>query len=440
MMGYFEKRGLNRWRLVVVTGYKSDGKQIREYENVSIDDPLILKSQKKIEDLLNKELLLFEMKVKAGNYISPEKMKFSEFVDEWREKYALDTLSPSSLNVYDIIIDKRLIPVFGHMRLDQIKAMHILTFIKDLEKPGSRMDGKEGYLDSGTVGYIYRVLKNIFTRAVDWKLIPENPMDGIAKPKPKNSKEKLLKQRSNPQFYDSEEAQLVVDALYKESRKWRLLIFGSMFGGCRRGEILALEWHNVNFENQTITIENNIPLSKKGKAIEKDPKSVSSNRAIDMPDWYFEELVKYHEEWHLEKEDLGTKWLGSEREFVFHNGTGVPYYYQHPYKWWKRFCTRHKLRFIKFHGLRHSSGTLLLEDESEANFDSVLKAIQERLGHSRLSTTSDIYVHVTKKVKKKTAGKYDKFSRSNAPDSHPDDSGEDVGGELGEKPKLRRVK
>lgn len=285
------------------------------------------------------------------------------------------------------------------MRLDQIKAMHILSFIKDLDKPRARKDGKEGELDSGTVGYIYRILKNIFTRACEWKLIPENPMDGIAKPKQKNSKEKLLQNRENPQYYDENEAQLVVDALYKETRKWRLLILGSMFGGCRRGELLGLEWPNVNFADQSIVVENNIPLSKDGKAVEKGPKSIASYRTIDMPSWYMDELLKYYDEWQREKANLGTKWAGEDRQYIFHNGKGAPYYYQHPYKWWKRFCARHDIRFIKFHGLN--------------NFDSILKAIQERLGHSRLSTTSDIYVHVTKKVKKKTAGKYDKFARSN---------------------------
>lgn len=434
-MGYFEKRGENKWRLVVVTGYKSDGTQIRERENIEIDDPQILKSQKKIKDFLNKELLKFEMKVQAGNYITPEKMLFSAFIEEWRTKYGKSQLSPTTLKVYNDVINVRLMPVFGHMKLDQIKAMHILSFLKDLEKPGSRKDGKEGTLDSGTIGYIYRVLKNIFTRATEWKLLPENPMEGIAKPKPKNSREKLLQQRENPQYYNESEAQMVVDALYKETRKWRLLILGSMFGGFRRGELLGLEWPNVNFTDNTIIIDNNIPLSEGGEAIEKDPKSIASNRTVDMPEWYMEELKLYYGEWFRERDRLGTKWVGAERQFVFHNGTGTPYYYQHPYKWFKRFCTRHKIRFIKFHGLRHSSGTLLLEDEDESNFDSILKAIQERLGHARFSTTTDSYVHVTKKLKKRTAGKYDKFSRS----ANKQQLG-DTGGELGEESKLKRIK
>lgn len=434
-MGYIEKRGKNKWRLVVVTGYNPDNTQSRERKNITIDDPEILKSTKKIEKYLQRELVSFENLVLSGNYSTPEKMLLSQFIDEWREKYAKDALSPSTLSVYENHIKARILPHFGHMRIDQIKPLHLLSFIKELEKTGARKDGLNKPLDVGTVNYIYRVLKNIFTRATEWKVLTDNPMDGVAKPKEKNAKEKLLEKKSNPQFYDEAEAQIVVNALYKESRKWRLLIFGSMFGGFRRGELLALEWHNVNFPEQTLTVENNIPLTLKGSAIEKSPKSIASYRSVDMPAWYMDEMRKYYDEWLREKEKLGTKWTGEDRMFVFHNGTGSPYYYQHPYKWWKRFCKRHDIRFIKFHGLRHSSGTLLLEDEDENNFDSILKAIQERLGHSRLSTTADIYVHLTKKVKKRTAGKYDKFAPQG--NNHP---GEEFGGELGEKSKLRRIK
>ncbi|MCR8633439.1 tyrosine-type recombinase/integrase [Paenibacillus radicis (ex Xue et al. 2023)] len=412
-MASIEPRGKNTWRLTVEVGYGPNQKRLRERDTVEVTDPKILKSPKKLQDYLDEELLKFKIKVEAGNYISPEKMRFSDFVEEWRQKYASDpnNLSPSTLNTYEDHIRSRLIPMFGHMRIDQISAMHIVTFLKELEKPGSRLDGRNDPLDSGTIGYIYRVLKNILTRAVEWKLISKNPMEKIKKPAPKDAKKKMLEQRANPQYYDEKEAQLVVDALYKESRKWRLLILGSMIGGCRRGELLGLELINVNFEDYTITVENNIPLSKKGVAIEKGPKSLASYRVIDMPEWYMEELEAYFREWDLERKHLGSKWLGGKREYLFHNGTGKPYYYQHPSKWWLRFCKRHELRYIKFHGLRHSSGTLLLEDEDEAYFDSILIAIQRRLGHSRLSTTSDTYVHVTKKVKKRTAGKFDKFAR-----------------------------
>ncbi|PJN53626.1 hypothetical protein PAEVO_03460 [Paenibacillus sp. GM2FR] len=412
-MADYEPRGENSWRLTISLGKGPNGKKIRKRKTVTVEDPAILKSKKKLDQYLNEEWLKFKIEVEAGAYIDASKMKFSDFVNEWREKYASNpkNLSPTTLEIYEVHIKSRIIPAFGHMRIDQINAMKIVTFLNNLEKPGSRLDGREDPLDASTIGYIYRVLKNIFARADEWNVIKENPMNGLSKPKEKDAKTKMLEQRKNPQFYDEKEAQLVVDALYKESRKWRLLILGSMIGGCRRGELIALEWQFVNFEDGYIEIDNNIPLTKDGKAVEKAPKSTASYRTIDMPDWYIDELKTYYREWLLEKKHLGTKWLGEDRQFVFHNGKGQPYYYKHPSRWWERFCKRHDIRYIKFHGLRHSMGTLLLEDEDESNFDSILIAIQRRIGHARLSTTSDIYVHVTKKVKQRTAGKFDKFSR-----------------------------
>lgn len=414
-MADYAKRGKNSWRLTVSLGNGPGNKKIRERTTIRVEDPKILNSPRKLEQHLEEEWLKFKIEVETGAYITPDKMKFSDFVDEWREKYASNpsNLSPTTLKCYEDYISSRLIPAFGHMQIDQITAMQIVTFLSDLEKPGARLDGSDKPLEQGTIGYIYRVLKNIFTRAVDWKVIKENPMEGIAKPKEKDAKQKYLEQKINPQFYDEEEAQRVVDCLYKETLKWRLLILGSMIGGWRRGELIGLEWHNVDFENRILTVENNIPLTKDGEAVEKGPKSFASYRDVDMPEWYMNDLSLYRQEWLETKDKLGDKWLGENREYVFHNGKGKPYYYQHPYKWWKRFCLRHKIRFIKFHGLRHSMGTLMLEDETEANFDSVLIAVQRRLGHSRLSTSADVYTHISKKVKRRTTSKFDKFSRQN---------------------------
>jgi integrase len=424
-MANIQKRGGNTWFFTVYLGKGPDNKYIRKTKTVEVTEEL---TPKNLKEHLEYEYAKFRIEVETGSYITPGKKSFSEFKVMWAENYAKSSLSPTTLEAYNGIIEDRLIPAFGHLRLDQIKTSHILAFLKELEKPGARKTPKidkpltekqlaksKEPLDFGTIGYIYRVLKNIFTQAVAWNLLPTNPMSGISKPTPDNDLKKIkqAKQKKNPQYYNEEEAQAVVDALYKECRKWRLLILGSLIGGFRRGELNGLEKPLVNFEDNSIGIENNIPLTKEGKAIEKDPKSLSSIRNVGMPEWYMTEMKLHFEEWEQEKDDLKDKWEGGDREFVFHNGTGAPYYYQHASKWWVRFCKRHNLRYIKFHGLRHSTGTLLIEDEDDSQVDTLLIAIQHRLGHSRLSTTSDIYVHVTKKVKMRTTGKFDKFARSN---------------------------
>lgn len=454
--GSIEKRGELSWRLRIDLGYHPDGTRNRPNETIEIEDPVLMKlsakctklsdAPKKLREYLDDQLASFKSKVVSGEYIKPGMMTFEKFVlDEWHPKYATDedNLSPSTCISYMQIVNSRLLAQFGRYQINEIKTMQIVTYMKSLSKPGSRLIPKtkrlltekqkaklKEPLTAGAIVFIYRVLDNIFSRAHDWKVIASNPMNGVVKPKEKDARTKRIEQRNNPQFYDEEEAQLVVDALYKETRKWRLMILGSMIGGCRRGELVGLEWPFVETSKNLISIENNIPITSKGVAKEKGPKTSASYRDIDMPEWYMEEMRIYEREWHLDKKYLVNKgkWLGSDRQFVFHNGNGKPYYYQHPSKWWKRFCQRHGLRYIKFHGLRHSTGTLLLEDEDEANFESILMVIQRRLGHARLSTTTDTYVHVSKKVKARTEGKFDKFSRKTAQEEKP------------EQAKLKRVK
>ncbi|MHA0855888.1 site-specific integrase [Paenibacillus sp. CMAA1364] len=446
-MANFRQRGTNTWEFTVSMGKGPNNKYDRRYKTIEVTEKM---SPKKLQEHLEFEYAKFKQELETGEYITPGKKTFKEFIPMWKDNYAAMNLSPTTLEVYESHIESRLIPTFGHLYLEQVKPGLILDFLKALEKPGARLDNRKSKipvelsstpketepkpLDFGTIGYIYRVLKNILTRAVEWKMISSNPMSGIKKPTADNEtkKRKQLEQKNNPQYYNEDEAQAVVDALYKESRKWRLFILGSMIGGYRRGELVALEWASVLFDENNISIENNIPMTKKGKAIEKDPKSLSSIRTVDMPEWYMEELQLYYKEWEEDKENLRDKWLGEDRQFVFHNGTGNPYYYKHPSRWWERFCERHSLRYIKFHGLRHSMGTLLIEDEDESQIDHILMAIQKRLGHSRLSTSADIYVHLTKKVKKRTSGKFDKFARKDTPLIDPV--------EISEPPQLKRVK
>lgn len=153
--------------------------------------------------------------------------------------------------------------------------MHILSLLEDLRKPCARKDKLDGTLSSGTIEYIYRVIKNIFSRATDWGILTHSPMASIKKPKVTQQKLK---------FYDEQEAADVIILLYKEAPlMWRIFCICAILGGFRRGELLALEWSEVDFENHTITINKSISLTIKGQAIIKLPKTDDSIRTVDMP-------------------------------------------------------------------------------------------------------------------------------------------------------------
>lgn len=410
MRGSIEKRGVYKWRLRVDLGIQTDNKRNRPSVTIEIDDPSLMKMSEKctgykdasrsLRDYLDDQLSDFKRRVLSGEYIQADKMTFKEFVEnEWKPKYASheDNLSPLAFKNYCGHIKKHIMPVFGEKELSEIKTLHIVTFVNNLSKPGARKDGKGDTLSSGTIQFIHRVLKNILTRATEWQLIKNNPMEGVKKPKVV---------QSEFDFYDEAEAKEVIAALYQESRRWRLFILGAMIGGCRRGELIGLEWTDVDFENKTISINKSISLTEKSMAVEKGPKSKSSKRTIDMPDWYIDELETHKREWELEKKKaiIAGEWVGGERTYVFHAGQGKPFYHSYPTEWWRKFLKRHGLKRIRLHDLRHSSATLLIEAGAS------LKAIQKRLGHAKHQTTADIYAHVTKKVSRDTAEKFDKFA------------------------------
>jgi len=284
--------------------------------------------------------------------------------------------------------------VIGHKQIDQIKSLHIITILDDLSQPGARIDGKGDILSSGTIQFIHRVMKNIFNRALDWKLLKVHPMEGIKKP---------TVTQAPIQYYNEEEARRAIDALSKEALMWRLYCLGALIGGFRRGELLALEWTDINFEENTIYIDESISLTVNGIAIIGKPKTKCSIGEVDMPQWYMDELKLHQGEWIANKDEVGDKWAGGNREFVFHAGFGTPLYYSYPSKWWKKFTIRHGIKTISLHGLRHSSSTILLENGTD------LKTIQERLRHASYTTTAELYTHVTKKVSRATAAKFDKF-------------------------------
>lgn len=412
--GSIEKRSEKSYRLTVELGYDSNGERIRERKTVQVpDDVLKSKSKKQLDMFLDDELTAFRRELETGHYIKPHRFTLDRFYEVWNSEYATNpkNLSPTTYEKYSWIYDSRLKKRFGHWWLDDIGAFELVTFLNTLEEEeGARLDGKPGPLSTSAIKDIHKTLNSILKFAVKLKVIKDNPMSGINAP---------AVTYENKEFYDEDEAYSVLEALYHEPRKQRLMVMGALIGGERRGEINAVKWGQISYEDRKISVEDNIPLTKAGVAVEKGPKSKSSVRKVSYPAWYMAELREFEMEWRGERKlaiDAGV-WVGGDEEngysndYIFHNGKGKPFYFQYISKWWMKFCKRHELRYITFHELRHSSVTLIIEEvvKQGESPEMILKAIQAQLGHAKYSTTFDIYGHVTKKMSDITAQKMDKF-------------------------------
>src|SRR5690606_4369642 len=190
------------------------------------------------------------------------------------------------------ILNAHILPSIGDMRLDTIRTIHCVNLMDEL----SRRPGRGGKpLSGSTLLNVHKVLDSIFSKAVEWRLIKENPMDGVERPK---------MDRWKKQYYDEEEAKEVIAALYQEPVEWRLYFLGLMLGGFRRGELLALEWKDVDFENNLTHVTKSISLTKDGQPVESKPKT-DSEGTVAMPDWYMRELEAYHRQWKKERLQIG---------------------------------------------------------------------------------------------------------------------------------------
>ena len=397
-MASIEKRGKNSWRLVVEAGRDAKGRRRREKKTIHVEDKALLRTKKKLRDYLEARLYEFKREVEAGEYIRPQKMLFGDFVEtQWKPKYAEKEFAKSTQVTFYQHLRVHILPWFGHMCLRSIKTMHVVDFMNYLATPAAKKDRKNingGILSGGTRVYILKVLRSVFSAAVEWNFISKNPCDGVRWPKVR---------KKEVEVYEEEELDNIFQALEKEPIRWRMIILMAFLSGFRREEIVALEMNDLDFENDTIRVDASIPMKIKGKFLVKNPKSEASKRTITMPKWFMDELKKYCTQWKLEKMRVGSGWKGGDKCYLFHSGKGIPYNPNSVTNWWRKFLQRNRIRHIKLHGLRHTSATYLLENGAN------MKAIQKRLGHADVKTTQNLYLHVTKKEQKKVIKEFDHF-------------------------------
>ncbi|MNC02418.1 putative prophage phiRv2 integrase [compost metagenome] len=412
--GSIEKRGERTWRLTVDLGLNADGSRNRPRKTVTVEDDALLKTTKRLREYLEDELAVFKQKVLSGEYVVPSKMTFEKFYrEEWKPKYAEVELGPTTLPSHCSKIENYVLPAIGHLQIEAITTMKLVTLFNDLRKPGVRIDKrtKKNTISSRTIQYIYDVTMSVFKRAVEWRVIEKNPLDGLKRPQ--ISKADLKARRDRQNYFEEDEAEQVIHTLLSTKSVWRLYFLAAILGGFRRGELIALQIEDCDFEGNRLRIDENISRTVKGKAIITDTKNAASNDYVDMPTWFMDELAAHVRDLKKLKMKIRDKWEGGERNFVFHSGFGKPYYHTTPTQRWKDWCERNGFRDVSLHGLRHTNATYLLGSGA------TIKEIQHRLRHSTSQVTSDTYAHVTKKLSKRTISQLDKFDPNVRPQSVP---------------------
>ena len=375
MAGSIEKRGKDSYRLVCTDGYDLNGHVVRKTKTIH--------GTKKEAQIA---LAQFVTEVQSGLVIEGKSLKFSEFVEIWKRDYGKKELAPSTYERYLGMLEKRILPYFGRFYLNKIKPTDIMKFYDMLEKDTqySRKNNKHNVktlkpLSGKTILEHHRLLRAMLHKAVYWQLLVANPCERVQPPKARKPKRK---------FYDEKQTQFLVENLNKldeEFIKYKTAIMLTIFTGVRLGELMGLEWKDIDFEHQIISVNRSSQyLTDKG-VFTKTPKTESSIRDIGIPDFIVSLLKEYSLWYNRQKRLYGELWFNSDRLFVQDNGKPM-----HPdtiSKWFVKYVEKIGLPVINFHGLRHTNATLLIGE----NIDPAVVAA--RLGHAQISTTYNFYVH-----------------------------------------------
>ncbi|MEK4142098.1 site-specific integrase [Paenibacillus sp. FSL M7-0547] len=323
---------------------------------------------------------------------------FREHVERWKEHFVKSDLEQTTQTNYLHHTERRILVQFGDRLLeDDITPYEIIEFIQDLREL-KKPDKKVG---DATKVYVYRVLQSIFSKAVDWYGIKDNPMDDV--PKPKEPETKLL------DVYDEKESNIVFKALEQvampfkngSAELFKILITLAFTMGMRRAELLGLGWTHIDLDRMQLTTRYSIPTFKDSKPIIKRPKNKSSIRTISIPMSVVIALKAYKIVWDKMRSDNADLWVNDNYDFLFCHPNGMPIYPKSLSDKWKAFVKKTGIRYIRFHDIRHTSVTILINRGIHA------KIISERIGHSKISTTMDVYGHVIRSADVNAAAMFD---------------------------------
>ncbi|GEP63120.1 site-specific integrase [Clostridium beijerinckii] len=342
------------------------------------------KTKKEALEALNEAMYKY-----ANGFVEPKKLTYDAYVTDWLEDYIKENRKINTYERYKSIYEHKIKPYIWQYLLKDLKPILIEKLLSAEKKKG---------LSNTTLEGIYGVINNSLNRAVRLQIINDNICKFIEKPK----RNKFI---SNTLSID--EFNLLLSSLDPNEYAdyaFKLCLIVTMELGLRRGEVAGLEWSNIDFASNIVNITNNLIYTNTSVEI-GTPKTIESERSISISNELLDLLKSHKKIQNLNKLEYGENYIKNkfnnrEYDFIFTWKSGQ---YIHPNYYtlkFRRLVEKSGLnKKVRFHDLRHSNATLLLQEGID------FKIIQTRLGHSDISTTLNIYSHVTNEMQKSATEK-----------------------------------
>ena len=438
------KRG-NAYLIRCYAGYTADVKQITKMMTWH-PEPGMPESKAKKEAQL--QAVLFENAVKSGG-VDSKRLKFQQFSEIWLKDYAEVELAPKTVYDYKHLMPA-INAEIGHLQLDKITPTHLIrlrdklsrakketrytvrgslkehlkacdlrTYVA-LEKATGLSDETIRCASKGmqvtsataskiadamqmpledvfdvhegqtrmntTVRHYMRLISSMFSTAVQWQYLTDNPVSRVGLPK-KDSAEQIV--------LTLEEAQQMLELLENEPIRHRTAITVLLLTGMRREEVMGLRWRHLDFEEHLISIEKAIQYVPGMGNIEGDTKTRQSRRVVKAAPMVMDCLQAFQDYKRKQMAEQGIEW--DHNDYVFGKANGKTPAPGTLTSWFKNFIRRSNLPDIHLHDLRHTAATLMIEEQCP------ITAVAGTLGHATPATTTTIYAHALQRASAKTA-------------------------------------
>jgi integrase len=356
--GCLIERSPGHWAIVISTRDPATGKRKRQWHSFA---------GTKREAQAERIRLLAA--INAGTAIEPGKTKLAKYLEDWL-RHIKATVSPRTYESYAEKVAKYLVPALGETVLTKLQPIEVSAAYDKIKAMRTKGVGE---LSPRTILHCHRVLSAALRQAVRWRLLPYNPAADV-KP-PKVERRKVI-------TYGYAEMVDVLEALRASWMHVPAILAGIC--GMREGEIAALRWGVSNLDKAQLAIVENAEETKAGVRY-KEPKS-GQVRTIALSPWAVAELRAHRARQAEALLRLGIRL--NDDSFVVAQADGTPYKPSSISKEWRLQVKKLGLRRIRFHDLRHTHGSHMLASNVHP------KIASERLGHSRVGITLDLYSHV----------------------------------------------
>ena len=309
-----------------------------------------------------------------------ERQTVAQYLTSWVEG-TRSTVRPRTFSRYEGCVRLHIIPVLGKVPLARLSPQHLQRLYENRLQAG---------LSPASVGQVHAVFHRALEQATRWGLVPRNVADLVSRPKSRRREMTAL---------SPEQSKMLLAAASGE--RLEALYVLAVTTGMRQGELLALKWSDVELENGSVQIRGSLQPTPDGLVI-VEPKTVAARRNVSLTGVAVEALRKHRASQAEERLRLGAAW--DDRDMVFPNAVGRPMDVRSlARRSFLPLLEAAGLPRMRFHDLRHTAATLLLGQGVHP------KVVAEMLGHARISTTLDLYSHVTPTMQKQATEALDQL-------------------------------